>query len=659
MPPPRPPCRQCCMEREGGAAARRAERSDAGQACVVNWQGTLSCCRPEPASAGSRGHCSVMQRSLFLLNAPPHVVHECDASAERMRRCRLERGAPLLGCQCRNAIRHQPHGGVSQQAAGRSVAAPQDGAAWRVRAAAVNACQPQGRRVCQAHVGVMAQQERGGAAGGCRQQGRRGSKRGREHMQPPASCPSALRSACTWHLTRIDPVSAGHLAATAVALVPAGAHQPLARAQRGGGGAHSRHQPVAAAGGCQVEARERQAARDEVEVSIDQPRHDVRPLQVHRSRRRRGRRSRTHKRKPPRGFVDSKGLGGRRICIARPHSGVGVQDERWGSLWAAVGQVEARGIAGAKALQWAAAAAMAAAVAAGGAPPQACATLCRASSASRDLTRGHTPSLAPGTRAKWGQNAANRPHNKLKISAALLSSMAALTAIVQWQMGRRSAFLELRQVSFEASASFSASSPSAALQTSPSRHRDHRGGPPRSLRRRSLLRLAIQPPAPPPALIHDEPRGHQAGGGAGAGGGAPGRPGGLPPAGAAELEAQDGGQGAGRAGQAAVGYACPARGQAAAAAAASQRQLRAGRCRRRRLLQESHASSVHTLVVNHTAEDLGNLFATVGKDQATGEACAGCGQGRAPRAGAASRLAIAVPAQPAAPILAPPRTAVW
>jgi hypothetical protein len=35
------------------------------------------------------------------------------------------------------------------------------------------------------------------------------------------------------------------------------------------------------------------------------------------------------------------------------------------------------------------------------------------------------------------------------------------------------------------------------------------------------------------------------------------------------------------------------------------------------LLQESHASPVHTLAVNHTNPQLANLFATVGKDQAT------------------------------------------
>jgi hypothetical protein len=40
--------------------------------------------------------------------------------------------------------------------------------------------------------------------------------------------------------------------------------------------------------------------------------------------------------------------------------------------------------------------------------------------------------------------------------------------------------------------------------------------------------------------------------------------------------------------------------------------------RRRHVLpQESHASPVHTLVVNHTDPQLANLFATVGKDQAT------------------------------------------
>ena len=35
------------------------------------------------------------------------------------------------------------------------------------------------------------------------------------------------------------------------------------------------------------------------------------------------------------------------------------------------------------------------------------------------------------------------------------------------------------------------------------------------------------------------------------------------------------------------------------------------------LPQESHASPVHTLAVNHTDPQLANLFATVGKDQAT------------------------------------------
>lgn len=35
-------------------------------------------------------------------------------------------------------------------------------------------------------------------------------------------------------------------------------------------------------------------------------------------------------------------------------------------------------------------------------------------------------------------------------------------------------------------------------------------------------------------------------------------------------------------------------------------------------LQESHASPVHTLAANHTDPHMGNLFATVGKDQATG-----------------------------------------
>lgn len=35
------------------------------------------------------------------------------------------------------------------------------------------------------------------------------------------------------------------------------------------------------------------------------------------------------------------------------------------------------------------------------------------------------------------------------------------------------------------------------------------------------------------------------------------------------------------------------------------------------LLQESHASPVHALAVNHTDTSMGNLFATVGKDQAT------------------------------------------
>lgn len=36
-------------------------------------------------------------------------------------------------------------------------------------------------------------------------------------------------------------------------------------------------------------------------------------------------------------------------------------------------------------------------------------------------------------------------------------------------------------------------------------------------------------------------------------------------------------------------------------------------------VQESHASPVHTLAVNHVSPELGNLFATVGADQATGE----------------------------------------